>query len=247
MRIKGTIKNIGVRPWNIITVSVLLVVFCCPPVFAETGYVSDRLLLSMRTGPGDGYSVVKTLTSNTAVEILEKKDTYFRVRSKDGDEGWVKGQYIIYDVPAALLVDSLRKRIDELEKNKGESIQDRPSQPEGILTMGEEYQAKLADLESSMESEVKEKTRIAADLDKLSKAHEQILNVSKDSVALIEENKTLKERNLALLLEIKEFKEGGSDILKTVMLKWFLAGAGVLVVGWIIGRSMGSSRRNSRF
>ncbi|MDY0222396.1 MAG: TIGR04211 family SH3 domain-containing protein [Desulfobacterium sp.] len=247
MRIKQAIKNRVFHPLNILIISLLLVVFCCPPVLAETGYVSDMLLLTMRTGPGDRYPVIKTLTSNTAVEILEKKDTYFRVRSKDGDEGWVQGSYIIYDLPAALVVDRLKKKIEELEKVNSEFVQERSSQPESVGAVRAEYKAKHAALESSLEGEVKEKNRLAADLDKLAQTHEQFLNVSKDSVALVEENKTLKEENLALTSELKEFKDAGTDLLKIAMLKWFLAGAGVLVAGWIVGRSMGGGRKNSRF
>lgn len=223
MRIKQIIKDKIVHSLYILSMSALLALFCSLPVIAETGYVSDMLLLTMRSGPGEKYSVIKTLPSNTAVEILEKKGTYFRVRSKDGDEGWVQGSYIIYDLPAALVVDRLEKKIKELEKVNNEFTQERSSQPESVGAIREEYQAKLAALESSMGGEVK------------------------DSAALIEENKTLKEENLTLTSELKKFKDASRDYLKTVMLKWFLAGAGVLVVGWIIGRSMGSGRKKYHY
>lgn len=223
MRIEQIIKDKIVHPLYILAVSALLVLFCILPAIAETGYVSDMLFLTMRSGPGDKYSVIKTLPSNTAVEILEKKDTYFQVRSKDGDEGWVQGSYIIYDLPATLVVDRLEKKIKELEKVNNEFTQERSSQPESVGAIRAEYQAKLAALESSIGGEVK------------------------DSAALVEENKTLKEENLTLTSELKKFKDGSRDHLNTAMLKWFFAGAGVLVVGWIIGRSMGSGRKKYHY
>ena len=240
-----TIKNIIIRYFAFAALLVLTFFFSAPPVSAETGYVSDMLLLTMRSGPGDGYSVLKTLTSNTAVEILEKGDRYLKVRCRDGDEGWVQQQYITYDLPSTMVIARMKKRIEELEAANQEFIAGRSPLIDSIETTKKDYEEKLVDLQSSLDREIKEKNRLSALLDKLKTTHEQFLNQSKDTIGLIAENKALKEENLGLSSELGEYKKTNDDLLKTSMIKWFLAGAGVLIAGWIIGRSVGASRRSS--
>ncbi|ACN14473.1 conserved hypothetical protein [Desulforapulum autotrophicum HRM2] len=221
---------------GIVALCVLLAICSSVQVSAETGYVTDMLLLTMRSGPGDGDPVLKTLPSNTAVEILEKGETYYKVRTGDGGEGWVKGRYITYEPPPNLVIKGLEQKIEALEAAGERSSQDAD-------TGGE----KLAALESSLDEVVKEKSRIATDLENLTKTHEQFLERSKDCVSLIEENKSLKVQNQMLSSELATIKTAGTDVWKTAMVRWFLAGAGVLIVGWIIGRITGSSRKSSRY
>ena len=57
------------------------------PVFGATGYVSDQLLITLRQGKGNQYKIIRTLKTGTPMEILERGDTYFRVRTQRGEEG----------------------------------------------------------------------------------------------------------------------------------------------------------------
>lgn len=245
MRNKVTIKNRIIRHPGLAVLLILPFILFAPPVFAETGYVSDMLLLTMRNGPGDGYSVLKTLTSNTAVEILEKGDQYLKIRLRDGDEGWVQQQYITYDLPSTLVIAGMKKKIEELESANMEFAAGRSPLIESLETTKKNYEEKLAEVQSSLDREIKEKNLLSVALDKLRMTHEQFLNQSKDTVGLISENSSLKEENQELSSELGEFKKTNDDLLKTSMIKWFLAGAGVLIAGWIIGRSVGTSRRSS--
>ncbi len=245
MGIRGKMEYGVTCRWGIAALCVLFAICSSVPVSAETGYVTDMLLLTMRSGPGDGYPVLKTLPSNTAVEILEKGDPYYKIRTGNGDEGWVKGRYVTDDLPANLVIEGLKQRIAALESDA--SAGDRFSQPADTGVPGTETGEQIADLESSLDDAIKEKTRLAADLESLTKTHEQFLKMSKDCVALIEENKSLKMQNQKLSSELETVEKDGTDILKTVMIRWFLAGAGVLIAGWIIGRITGGSRKSSRY
>ncbi len=225
---------------------VLLATGLSVPVSAETGYVSDMLLLTMRSGPGDGYPVLKTLPSNTAVEILEKGKTYYRIRTQEGDEGWVSGRYITDDLPAVLVIEGLEQKIKTLEAASA-SAADPSSRPTDTENPGGENGQKLAALEASLDEAVRENTRLAADLEALTKTHESFLKMSKDRVALVKENQSLKIQNQALSSKLETANQAGTDVFKTAMIRWFLAGAGVLFAGWIIGRIAGSSRKSSRY
>ena len=64
-------------------------------VQAETQYVSDHLVITVRTGQGAQFQIIKTLESGEHVEVLETTDTgYTRIETSDGTEGWVRTQYL---------------------------------------------------------------------------------------------------------------------------------------------------------
>lgn len=84
-------------------------------VLAETTrYVTDQLSVTLRTGKGAQYSIVKVLGSGTRVRVLEtdEESGYARVRAGDGSEGWMLSRYLMNE-PAA------RDRLPEvLERNR---------------------------------------------------------------------------------------------------------------------------------
>ncbi|MEN8212172.1 MAG: TIGR04211 family SH3 domain-containing protein [Thermodesulfobacteriota bacterium] len=59
------------------------------------------------------------------------------------------------------------------------------------------------------------------------------------------ENKMLKEQTQTLSEELATIKGKNKSLFKTSMIKWFLTGAGVLLLGWIIGQSVSSKKQRS--
>ncbi|MBI9088101.1 MAG: TIGR04211 family SH3 domain-containing protein [Desulfobacterium sp.] len=224
----------------------LLFFLCLPPVSAETGYVSDMLLLTLRAGPGNEFSVLKTLTSNTPVEIIEKGELFFKVNTKDGQEGWVQKQYITFDLPLPLVIAQMKKRIAELETANKNLVESQSPLMESMETKKKHYEERITMLDTSLKQAVKEKNGLASSLDQIRKKHDQFLKQSADTVRIVDENRVLEEENTRLSAELARFEEESNDFLKTAMMKWFLAGAGVLIAGWLIGRSVGGGRRSSR-
>ena len=68
---------------------------------AQTRYVSDKLVITVRTGQGAQFQIIKTLESGDHVKVLETTDTgYTLIETTDGTEGWVRTQYLA-DEPVA--------------------------------------------------------------------------------------------------------------------------------------------------
>ena len=68
-------------------------------VCAQTQYVSDELVITLREGQGSQYKIIKMLKTGTPLEIIEESDPYLKVRTEKGDEGWVLNQYITEETP----------------------------------------------------------------------------------------------------------------------------------------------------
>lgn len=75
---------------------------------AETVYVTDELRLGLFEGEQTSGRPFKTLTSGDALEVLERALMSIRVRTEDGEEGWVKTAYIVTSEPG-------RRRAEKLE------------------------------------------------------------------------------------------------------------------------------------
>lgn len=174
---------------------------------STTGYVTDRLILTFRQGPGPSYPVLKTLESDTPLTILSQEGDYFKVRLSSGDTGWVDKQFVLFDLPKTLVIETLEQEKADLEKR----LQTVSAENDGL------------------------KDQMAALKEK-----------SKDVIEIIEKNDRLEKENKVLARNLALLENESGRLFKTGMIKWFLAGFGVIFLGWFLGQSVsGRNRRQS--
>ncbi len=246
MRITASVKT-----FCLITL-IMIPLICCDISCAETGYVSDMLILTMREGPGSNFNVIRTLRSNAPLEILEKGQTHFKVRTMEGDQGWVEKQYITMEKPKPMIIEELNGKIAALEKALQASEASGMASAEGVSKDVQKYKKHAEGLGESLEKIQAEKKALQEANDRLNATVEQLkasleqLRSSVESGELVTENETLKKNVEILTGKIASLTSPGDDPLKTGMIKWFVSGAGVLLAGWLMGKSMSSSRKKSR-
>lgn len=213
--------------------------------FGETGYVADELIITLRQGQGNQYKIIRTLKTDTPMEILDKGDTYFRVRLQSGEEGYVLRQYVSMQTPKPVVIANLTRQVESLKKKIAE-----------LETARENLKEKNADLMQSSKTsekslgqqlaELQEKYRQTSQkLDAVSKDYSSLMSKSENLIAIIAERDQLATENEKLAAKAEELKIENSDLLRTGVIKWFLAGAGVLLFGWILGKF--SKKRRSSF
>lgn len=83
---------------------------------AETMYVTDVLQLSLSEDENGEGRVLRTLVSGTELEVLERKNYYAKVRTKDGVEGWTKAAFLVSEKPARQRLNELESRSAQTEK-----------------------------------------------------------------------------------------------------------------------------------
>lgn len=186
--------------------------------YAANKYVSDHLVITMRSGQGNQFEIIKTLISGTRLEVLEETETgYTMVRIEDGTEGWVRTQYLA-DEPVA--ADKLASAVARLAKTK-----------ETNKLLREE----LGTLKKS-------KTKLDAQYAKLKSEH---TNASKELIHLNEvaaRPKQLEAENIELRKTFEQIRDElvlvkqENQVLKDRSeRRWFITGAGVLIFGMILG------------
>ncbi len=212
-----------------------IIVFCCFVLVvsalavvsaeAETRYVSDQITITLRRGPGTEYKIVKSLPTGAAVEFLEEEENYLKVRTRDGSEGYVLKQYISARLPKAYVVARLEKQLAQLQKRSAAMAK----RAEGWSGEKEELQRQVADVQRAFNSEKGKRSSLA-------KKHQILLDGAKNVADLLNERDRLKAENEKYVADLAQLRQDNDDILRKAIVKWFLAGAGVLFVGWLIGK-----------
>ena len=84
-------------------------------VRAETAYVSDTLRVGVRPAPDSHAAPTGVIKTGMRLEMLESRNGYVRVKTKEGLEGWVKDTYIVKEPPAMITLQALQQRQGKLE------------------------------------------------------------------------------------------------------------------------------------
>lgn len=197
----------------------LLLLLAMPmAAFAASKFVSDHLVITMRTGQGNQFEIIKTLGSGTRLEVLEETDTgYTRVRTPDGKEGWVRTQYLTDEPVAADRLDKAVNRAEKLSEENKLLRQEVDSLRKTRKTLESEHN-KLQSEHDSAAKELAHMNEIAARPKQLETENTDLRKrferISDELVLVKQENQVLKDRSER---------------------HWFITGAAVLILGMIIG------------
>ena len=209
---------------NFIVVVICLLLFSVP-VQAETMYISDIVKITLRTGPGADHRVIGMLQSGQQVEVLKSEEEWTQVQLTNGKQGWVLSSLLTSDKPKILLLDQTT------EKNKAliNQISDLINKNKELTELNKGIENELAQLKKkvqetglSYETLQKEASEFLALQSKYKKSAQEL------------EVQVKKERELEA--EIGKLKSNQS-------IKWFLIGAGVLLLGFLLGLSAKRQRR----
>jgi SH3 domain protein len=197
---------------------------------AQTRYVSDELVITLRTGPSNQNAITRNLTSGDRVEVLEENDdgTYARVRLPDGTEGWALTQYLQDEQTAALRLATATRELTDVTRRAAD--------------LDDQAAALEADLAATREALLQSQTYaegLAAEL-------ADIQSASASAIETREQNERLAARvsNLTAAadladMEIRELESRNRQ-------SWFIVGASVLFGGIVIGLVAPSLRRKRR-
>jgi len=226
-------KNI--RLWQTVLVFLLLSAFFVSAARAEVIYVTDRLVVLLRSEQGGGEKIAK-LFSDAPLQLLEKSGRYLKVRTGDGQEGWVDEQYTTTEPPKQIVIASLEAEIKRLEANLTQVARERGPLGEQLEKSKREHAEQVKTLEDNLTRLQGERDQLAARLQEMEAAYKDIREKSGNAVETADQFKRLRAEYSQLEVQNKLFREENEALKKKTYLYWFAAGAGVLFLGWVIGR-----------
>ena len=214
---------------------VIILTVTIKSVFAETRYVSDKLIISIRDGQNQDDNVLGYISTGTAVDVLEEKGRYLRIKIENGLEGWVQTKYIISEKPNGRIIEDLRNEINELNKKIEFSKNEQGSLSDKLLVTKQIYEVRIRELEQELNINQKNTAKAKSELIELNKKYKKLLSNSENTDELIRKLKKSKKLDSKLKTEINSLKTDSQNSLKFSIIKSFLAGAGVFFVGFILG------------
>ncbi len=205
-------------------------------VCAETQYVSDQRMITMRAGMGNEYKIIKMLKTGDPLEIIEESERYLKVRTKNGIEGWVLKQYVTAETPKHEIISGLEKEIDRLKTDIEQYKNDKESLQNELKTTVSDYDKKITDLKQNVSASREKEEQTARELKEATEKYISLIKDSKDVIDLANERDSLKESNSKLQSVTEQLQKENNDLKRSRMIWWFVAGGGVFFVGWIVGK-----------
>lgn len=212
---------------------------------ADTQYVSDNLIIMMRSGAGGEYKILKTLKTGTPLEIIEEGGDYYRVQTKDGTEGWVLKRYMTVDTPKKIVISVLKQKIKRSKADLARLKSERAVLAQGFKSDKSLYKSDVRKLEKTL----KEKDGLIygtkKELQQMTYKYKRLLKSSANVVKVVKERDKLSKDNVRLSAENKSLSQRNKSLFRKSAILWFLAGAFVFFFGWAVGQV--SRRKRRRF
>jgi SH3 domain protein len=233
-------KTLSIILYTAFFIAVVLVA----SVYAETRYVSDVLVISVRDGQNQDAAVLGYIKTPTPVDILEEQGDYLKIKTKDGLEGWVLSKYMVSEKPKALIIEDMEKKIEQLTKTIETSKTNPNASLNTSLKANKMYEDKIRELEQEINTSQKFTAKTKSDFIDLNKKYKDLLMHSRHTDELIKEVTRLKELNTKLNTDIANLRKNNSSPLMSKTIQSFLAGAGVFLIGIMLG---GSAKKKKKF
>jgi len=209
-------------------IGIFLLLLASASYAQNTMYVNDVIKITMRTGPGIDHKVIAMLQSGETVQVLERNPDWSRVRLPDGKEGWALSRFLTGKKPNEV---RLRQIEEEYEQLSGKA--------DSLIQENEELQEENQRLLSQTESTRQDLEQLSESYSNLKSESADYLNVKTAYEEAFTELKTQREKAEVMTARVSKL-----EWKRNVM--WFLSGAGVFLMGFIIGgfNEKGKRRRS---
>jgi len=197
-----------------------------PSAQATTLYVSDTTLeANLRTGTTSDNRIIAMVRPGTPLTILSEKEGWAEVSLEDGRTGWILRRYLSDRPPWVVTAQKLAAENEQLQaqlRQIGGGHRELVQKHDDLKRQMESQQLAL----QSVRREYEELKNSAANYLNLKMAYENLQNEARQS-------KT----------KLDEVQEAYKKLRLSTTIRWFLSGAGVLLLGGLLGSSMARMRR----
>jgi len=205
----------------------LVLLFCLfsASVYGETMYVSDILKLTLRTGPSIENKIISVIESGQMMEVIKFGDEWSQVQLPNGKEGWVLSRYLTTNETHNIKLERLEAKHKNLMIQAAELLE-------------ENNRLKAENKRFSTESKANQKQFVKTQAD-----YEALKAEAAEFITLKANYKRAASQLAEQTTKAKQLEEELSSLEMNTYIKWFLAGSGVLIVGFLIGFSTKRQRR----
>lgn len=194
-------------------------------VGAETMYVSDILKLTLRTGPSIEHKILAVVESGQQLALLESGQEWSRVQLPNGKEGWILSRYLTPDETSNVKLERLQAQHKNLTAQAAE-----------LLEENTKLKAENEKLRTDFEANQKQLVKTRTDYETLRVEAAEYLTLKSNC-------ETAASQLTEQTARAQKLEEQLTRLEMNAYIKWFLAGSGVLIIGFLIGFSTRRQRR----
>jgi hypothetical protein len=225
------------------------ILLCLIPLLslpAQADFVTDKIVIEVRSQRLSQGAVLKTLPSGSVVEVLMTDGAYSRIRTSDNITGWVQSQFLTLEQPTQIEYLKLLAKTKTLEAKL--KAAEAEGEGDGIdITEIEELRKRAADA-GWMRVELKKARERVSELQNKMNTSGQTNNSSQKELSILNDKNKELERRLAAAIEFNEqqqqsaIQDGATPSVSVtqsdseqgwaVNIEWFL---GSIIVALIIG------------
>lgn len=198
--------------------------------WGETRYISDVVLVPVRSGAGTQYRIIHSgIRSGTKMTLLESPEgDWAKIRTEGGMEGWVPKLYLSSTPTAQVQLDATKSKLNTAV-TKAESLEEQ------LQTLQTEYQS----LRKKAEQQAQERDTYAEEL-------RQLKALSADAVNLNQRYQELLTRHELIQTEFDTIKAENDRLKADQTINQWLFGAGLMILGMILMLILPSLRPKKR-
>ncbi|WP_417553468.1 TIGR04211 family SH3 domain-containing protein [Marinomonas fungiae] len=185
---------------------------------AETVYVSDIQFVAIREGlSNDSRATERGIKSGTPLTVLDRRDDHIKVRTPDGNEGWLPSYFITED---------------RVSRDQIIYLQNQLTQAKEAQVNAEETLQKTKDINEELVSSVETLTSQKQSLENQLKGVSELAQQAK---AIVSANEESDYKIQSLQQQVDTLNAKNEALNSSLEQRWFLIGAGTLIIGTLFG------------
>lgn len=204
----------------------ILIFYINPTHAADDRFVTGLMEVTLRTGPGTDHRVTAMVSSGEKLELIEKGENWSEVRLETGKVGYMLNRFITATPPCHTTLGKLEKKHQVLVTQSAEPLKEVAR----LTNENEQLQTNFAAIEHS--------------LNNLQVEHEALKKESKEFLDIKAKYTTATQQLAEQSAKVEKLEAETARVGWNQNIRWFLSGAGVLLLGYIIG--FFSKRRRRR-
>ncbi len=190
------------------------------PAVADTRYVVDELIITVRSGPSAQHQIVKLIHSGAKLDVVEEVENngkqYAHIQNGELD-GWVLSQYLSPTPIARNLLESAQTKTEKYREENSR------------------LKKQLAELQRARSEVEKQRDELKQSSQKMDKQLNKLKRVSARPLEIEKNNEQLRNELTKSLNEVKLLSQENTGLKSRDNREWFIAGAGVVLLSILFG------------
>jgi len=197
-------------------------------VSGKSLYISCYREVTLRAEASQQGKPLAVLKSGQQVSLVGEKDNYYLVTLPNGTRGFLFKDYLTDRPPTEARLREAEARLQEMEQKTQQRIKELEAQAP-TQAVDQKAQQRVKDLETQTQQQEKELIALRAERTQLAK--QQAEATARLPLSQVEPPQAQPTQYQSSIIE------------RDQTFQWFMAGAGVLLVGWVLGWMDGKHRR----